>query len=66
MEAYEDVIEKQVQLSFFVPLIIGHGGNTGTQTVSSLIRCGGQQHLDAALAAGVRLLQGARTAGALR
>ncbi len=30
--------EKHVQLSFFVPLIMGHGGNTGSQTVSSVIR----------------------------
>lgn len=27
-----------MELSFFVPLIMGHGGNTGSQTVSTLIR----------------------------
>ncbi|KAF5838026.1 hypothetical protein DUNSADRAFT_3513 [Dunaliella salina] len=38
IESYEDVIERHVELSFFVPLVMGHGGNTGSQTVSSLIR----------------------------
>ena len=26
------------QLSFFVPLIVGHAGNTGAQSVSTIIR----------------------------
>jgi hypothetical protein len=30
----------QVELSFFVPLIMGHGGNTGSQAVTTVIRCG--------------------------
>ncbi|KAG2430094.1 hypothetical protein HXX76_010193 [Chlamydomonas incerta] len=38
VERFEDLLEHHVQLSFFVPLIMGHGGNTGSQTVSTLIR----------------------------
>lgn len=34
----QEVIEQQVALAFFVPLIMGHGGNSGSQTVSTLIR----------------------------
>ncbi|WP_054951632.1 magnesium transporter [Numidum massiliense] len=35
---YEDVISQMVALSFFIPLLIGTGGNTGSQTVSTLVR----------------------------
>ncbi|GFR47057.1 hypothetical protein Agub_g8742 [Astrephomene gubernaculifera] len=38
VQRFEDLLEHHVQLSFFVPLIMGHGGNTGSQTVSTLIR----------------------------
>lgn len=38
IESYEELIESRVQLSFFLPLIIGHGGNQGSQVVSALIR----------------------------
>lgn len=35
---YEDTLSKMVALSFFIPLLIGTGGNTGTQIVSTLVR----------------------------
>jgi Mg/Co/Ni transporter MgtE len=38
VEAFEDVLKKEVELSYFVPLLIGHGGNTGSQSVATVIR----------------------------
>ena len=38
VEQFEDVLEGHVELSFFVPLIMGHGGNTGSQSVTTVIR----------------------------
>jgi magnesium transporter len=35
---FEDELAKVVALSFFIPLLIGTGGNAGSQTVSSIIR----------------------------
>ncbi len=35
---FEAELEAVVALSFFIPLLIGTGGNTGAQTVSTLIR----------------------------
>ncbi|TDF97166.1 magnesium transporter [Paenibacillus piri] len=35
---YEDTLSEVIALSFFIPLLIGTGGNTGTQTVSTLVR----------------------------
>lgn len=35
---FESELAKVVALSFFVPLLIGTGGNTGAQTVSTIIR----------------------------
>jgi len=35
---FEDELTKVVALSFFVPLLIGTGGNAGSQTVSTIIR----------------------------
>jgi len=35
---FSDVLSKVVALSFFIPLIIGTGGNAGSQTVSTIIR----------------------------
>lgn len=39
VEAFESVLKKNVQLSYFVPLLIGHGGNTGSQSNAIVIRC---------------------------
>eukprot|EP00775_Hariotina_reticulata_P000725 gene725-1026_t len=38
VEQFEDILEHHVELSFFVPLIMGHGGNTGSQSVTTVIR----------------------------
>ncbi|MDQ0175047.1 magnesium transporter [Bacillus chungangensis] len=35
---FEDTLEKVVALAFFVPLLVGTGGNTGTQIVATIIR----------------------------
>ena len=35
---FEDILSQVVGLAFFIPLLIGTGGNTGTQTVSTLVR----------------------------
>jgi Mg/Co/Ni transporter MgtE len=35
---FDDLIAQHVELSFFVPLIMGHGGNTGSQTTCAVIR----------------------------
>jgi magnesium transporter len=38
MRAFEDELATVVALTFFVPLLIGTGGNTGTQITTTLIR----------------------------
>ena len=38
MQAFEDELEAVVVLAFFIPLLIGSGGNTGTQITTTLIR----------------------------
>jgi magnesium transporter len=38
LRLFEDELSRVVALSFFIPLLIGTGGNTGAQTVSTLIR----------------------------
>ncbi len=35
---FEDELEQVVALAFFIPLLIGTGGNTGTQITSTLVR----------------------------
>ncbi len=35
---FEDELDQVVALSFFIPLLIGTGGNTGTQITSTLVR----------------------------
>src|SRR5262249_8767133 len=35
---FEDELQSVVALAFFVPLLIGTGGNAGSQTTSTLIR----------------------------
>ena len=35
---YDEQLAKVVSLSFFIPLLIGTGGNAGSQTVSTIIR----------------------------
>ncbi len=38
LRSFEDELQKCVYLSFFIPLLIGTGGNAGSQTVSTVIR----------------------------
>src|SRR5690606_24743513 len=38
MRHFEDTLSEVIYLAFFIPLLIGTGGNTGTQTVSTLVR----------------------------
>ena len=38
LEFFEGTLEKMVALSFFIPLLIGTGGNAGSQTTSTIIR----------------------------
>ncbi|HSH77429.1 MAG TPA: magnesium transporter [Herpetosiphonaceae bacterium] len=35
---FEAALDQMVALSFFIPLLIGTGGNTGAQTVSTMVR----------------------------
>jgi len=39
VEIFEAVLKEHVELSYFVPLLIGHGGNTGAQSNATIIRC---------------------------
>lgn len=38
LQSFEDVLEAVVALNFFIPLLIGTGGNVGTQITTTLIR----------------------------
>ncbi|NJO83358.1 MAG: magnesium transporter [Blastochloris sp.] len=38
LDLFESQLSSVVALSFFIPLLIGTGGNTGAQTVSTMIR----------------------------
>jgi len=38
MRAFEDELDKVVALAFFVPLLIGTGGNVGSQVTTTLVR----------------------------
>lgn len=38
MGQFEDVLDSAIILSFFVPLLIGTGGNAGSQTTNTIIR----------------------------
>lgn len=43
MHAFEALLHNELELAFFVPLIIGHGGNSGGQAVSTVIRAIGRR-----------------------
>ena len=50
MGSFEALLARELELAFFVPLLIGSGGNSGGQTVSTVIRAlgsGGVQLRDA-------------------
>ena len=37
MSGFEEILEEQIELAYFVPLLIGHGGNAGGQTVGAVL-----------------------------
>lgn len=37
MNAFEETLAKHIELAYFVPLLAGHGGNTGGQTVGTVL-----------------------------
>lgn len=37
MSEFEHTLEKQIELAYFVPLLAGHGGNTGGQVVGTVL-----------------------------
>ncbi|KAG7364969.1 magnesium transporter [Nitzschia inconspicua] len=37
MNVFEETLEKHIELAYFVPLLAGHGGNTGGQTVGTVL-----------------------------
>lgn len=37
MNGFEKTLERQIELAYFVPLLAGHGGNTGGQTVCTIL-----------------------------
>jgi len=37
MDGFEHALQKQLELAYFVPLLIGHSGNTGGQTVGTVL-----------------------------
>ena len=37
MSEFESTLSKQIELAYFVPLLAGHGGNTGGQTIGSVL-----------------------------
>lgn len=37
MNVFESTLEKHIELALFVPLLAGHGGNTGGQTVGTIL-----------------------------
>ena len=38
LKAFEDQLEAAIALAFFIPLLIGTGGSSGTQITSTLVR----------------------------
>jgi magnesium transporter len=38
LRAFEDELQQVIALSFFIPLLIGTGGNVGSQTTTTLVR----------------------------
>ena len=46
IDAFEHVLQRNVELAHFVPLIIGHGGNAGSQTVGQVIKALATRSID--------------------
>lgn len=68
LRAFEGELEAVVALSFFIPLLIGTGGNVGTQITTTLIRAMGQGEVrlrDLARVIGKELLTGSLLAATM-
>ena len=46
LEFFSDTLAELVALSFFIPMLIGTGGNVGSQTVTTLVRAMGVGEVD--------------------
>lgn len=46
IDAFEHMLQRNVELAHFVPLIIGHGGNAGSQAVGQVIRALAAREVD--------------------
>ena len=64
MHSFEEVLANELELAFFVPLLIGHGGNSGGQVVSTVIRALGSG--SAKLSDAPRVILKEATAGVLQ
>jgi cation transporter-like permease len=53
IDRFEHMLQRNVELAHFVPLIIGHGGNAGSQSVGSVIRAIAANEIDPSLRATV-------------
>lgn len=64
MHEFEALLARELELAFFVPLLIGHGGNSGGQVVSTVIRALGSG--TAKLADAPTVIRKEATAGVLQ
>ena len=64
MHSFEKLLADELELAFFVPLLIGHGGNSGGQVVSTVIRALGSG--SAKLSDAPRVILKEATAGVLQ
>ncbi|MFN2205114.1 MAG: magnesium transporter [Candidatus Promineifilaceae bacterium] len=46
LELFEDTLDRVVALAFFIPMLIGTGGNAGSQTTATVIRALGVGEVD--------------------
>ena len=46
IDAFEHTLQRHVELAHFVPLIIGHGGNAGSQSVGQVIKALAAKEID--------------------
>lgn len=44
-QSIQEILKEHVELSYFVPLLIGHGGNTGAQSNAEIIRSLARGHV---------------------
>ena len=45
MQTFEALLHQELELAFFIPLLIGHAGNSGGQTITTIVRELGCGHL---------------------